>query len=185
MQTPTDGLRWDDVPVLLALAREGSLKRAAAHLRVNISTVSRRLDALEEAVGLHLFDRTPEGTRPTAAAERLLPFAESMEQAAFGMGRILEGFEAEPGATYETADCTVGEVRTVSEGERLRMTWQPAGRDEPTTLQLTLSCPRNDDSKTTLRVHHEKLADADEREAMGAHWRDVLDRIEASLADDG
>ena len=96
-----------------------------------------------------------------------------------------EGFEAEPGATYEPADCTVGEVRTVSEGERLRMTWQPAGRDEPTTLQLTLSCPRNDDSKTTLRVHHEKLADADEREAMGAHWRDVLDRIEASLADDG
>ena len=96
-----------------------------------------------------------------------------------------DAFEAEPGTVYETADGTVGEVRTVSEGERLRMTWQPAGRDEPTTLQLTLSCPRNDDSKTTLRVHHEKLAGADEREAMREHWRGVLDRIEDWVADGG
>lgn len=94
-------------------------------------------------------------------------------------------FDAAPGADYETADGTVGEVRTVSEGERLRMTWQPAGRGEPTTLQLTLSCPRNDDSKTTLRVHHEKLAGADEREAMREHWRGVLDRIEAWVSDGG
>lgn len=91
-----------------------------------------------------------------------------------------DGFDAEPGATYETADGTTGEVRTVKAGERLRMTWQPAARADPTTLQLTLACPRNDDSKTTLRVHHEKLADGDEREAMREHWRAVLDRIEAT-----
>lgn len=95
MQIPWD-LRWDDVRVLLALSRQGSLKRAAGSLGVNVSTASRRLDALEEAAGMHLFDRTPDGTRPTAAAERLLPFAESMEQAALGMARSLEGLEADP-----------------------------------------------------------------------------------------
>lgn len=96
MQTPIDNLRWDDLRVLLALARDGSLKQAATHLSVNVSTVGRRLDALEEAVGIHLFDRTPEGTRPTAAAEALVPFAESMEQAVVGLQQALEGFEVEP-----------------------------------------------------------------------------------------
>ena len=96
MQTPAEDLRWDDVRVLLALTREGSLKRAAHALGVNISTVSRRLDALEAAVGAHLFDRSVDGTRPTAAAEQLLPFAESMEQAAHALHRTVEGFEVEP-----------------------------------------------------------------------------------------
>lgn len=97
----------------------------------------------------------------------------------------VEAFEAEPGSPFETVDGTTGEVRTVKSGERLRMTWQPAGREEPTTLQLTLSCPRNDASKTTLRVHQEKLADGAEREAMREHWRGVLDGIEASVTGGG
>ena len=95
MQTPPD-LRWDDIRVLLALFRRGSLKRAADDMEINISTVSRRLDALEAAVGIQLFDRTPEGTRPTDAAEQLLPLAERMEQAAHGFSQGLEGFEVEP-----------------------------------------------------------------------------------------
>lgn len=97
MQTVLADLsRWDDLKILLVVYREGSLKHAAARLGVNVSTVGRRLDALEEELGVHLFDRTTDGTRPTAAAERLLPFAESAEQAVVGAGRALEGFEAEP-----------------------------------------------------------------------------------------
>lgn len=98
MQTEDD-LRWDDLKVMLALFRAGSLKQAAHQLDVNISTVSRRLAALEARVGAHLFDRTPEGTRPTAAAEQLVPFAEHMEQAAHGFARELSGFEVEPEGT--------------------------------------------------------------------------------------
>lgn len=82
--------------MLLALHRRGSLKQAAQELGVNISTVSRRLTALEELVGSQLFDRTPEGVRPTVAAEQLVPHAEGMEQAALGFVRGLEGFEVEP-----------------------------------------------------------------------------------------
>jgi DNA-binding transcriptional LysR family regulator len=88
--------RWDDLRVVLALGRAGSLKGAAARLGVNISTVSRRLDALERQLGLHLFDRTPDGTLPTAAAEELLPFAEDVERAATSFTHALEGLEFEP-----------------------------------------------------------------------------------------
>ncbi|MCX4240601.1 LysR family transcriptional regulator [Paraliomyxa miuraensis] len=89
-------LRWDDLKVLLALHRRGSLKQAAQELGVNISTISRRLAALEELLGAQLFDRTPDGVMPTAAAEQLVPHAEEMEQAAVGFVHGLEGFEVEP-----------------------------------------------------------------------------------------
>ncbi len=89
-------LRWDDFRVLLALCRHGALGRAADALGVNISTVSRRLDALETAVGVQLFDRDSDGTRATAAAEQLLPLAETMEHAADAMAMELQSFEAEP-----------------------------------------------------------------------------------------
>jgi uncharacterized protein YndB with AHSA1/START domain len=89
----------------------------------------------------------------------------------------------EPGVEYETEEGVVGEIRTRSEGDRLRLTWQPADRSAPTTLQFTLSCPRNDRSKTTLRFHHEHLANATEREAMRDHWKTVLDEIEAALVE--
>lgn len=88
--------RWDDARVFLALHRMGSLKRAAAALGVNISTVSRKLDAIEAVVGTRLFDRTPEGTRPTAAAERLYGFAEAMEDAAHAFQRGVAGLEVLP-----------------------------------------------------------------------------------------
>ncbi len=88
--------RWDDLRVVIAVFRGGSLKAAAASLEVNVSTVSRRLDSLEDASGLHLFDRTPEGAAPTEAAERLLPFAEQMESASLELSHAIDGFESTP-----------------------------------------------------------------------------------------
>lgn len=71
--------RWDDVRVLLAVLREGSFSGAAQLLSVEQSTVSRRIAALETALGSPLFDRTAAGPRPTELALRLLPQAERME----------------------------------------------------------------------------------------------------------
>lgn len=69
---------------------------AARALRVHVSTVSRRLDGLEATVGRRLFDRSRDGAHPTAAGERLVPFAEAMEAAALGAKAALEGFETTP-----------------------------------------------------------------------------------------
>ena len=91
--------QWDDARLVLSVTRWGSLKKAARHLGVHVSTVSRRVELLERTLGLRLFDRTSDGVVPTAAVERLLPFAEAMEQSALQMSHALEGFEAEPEGT--------------------------------------------------------------------------------------
>lgn len=73
---------WEQVRLFLAVMRERSLAGASARLRVDVSTVSRRLDRLEHELGAPLFDRTREGTAPTVLAEQMLPHAEEMELAA-------------------------------------------------------------------------------------------------------
>jgi DNA-binding transcriptional LysR family regulator len=94
-QTPQSRFRWDDARILLALMRGGSLKAAGRLLQINPSTVGRRLDALEDGLGLRLFDRTPDGVLATAAAEQLFPFAEGLERAAADLALALDGFETE------------------------------------------------------------------------------------------
>ncbi|MCK6550009.1 LysR family transcriptional regulator [Myxococcota bacterium] len=74
-------LDWDQARVFLAVAKTGQLAAAAARLGLDVSTVSRRLDRIEAQLGVHLFDRTREGTVMTAAAELMVPAAEAMERA--------------------------------------------------------------------------------------------------------
>jgi DNA-binding transcriptional LysR family regulator len=86
-------LQWDDVRLFLALCRSRTVGGAAQQLRVDASTVSRRLAALEEALSASLFDRGRDGIAATEAAELLLPVAEEIEQ---GMARFtnqVEGLE--------------------------------------------------------------------------------------------
>jgi DNA-binding transcriptional LysR family regulator len=90
-----ESMSWDDLKLVLALSREGSLLGASKVLDVNVSTVSRRLEAIEESLDIRIFDRTRRGVQMTAVAEELLPFAEAAEQAAMGFRRVAEGFERE------------------------------------------------------------------------------------------
>ena len=71
---------WDDIAVFLALHRERTTGRAAAVLGCSQPTVVRRIAALEQALGLVLFDRNPTGLVPTAAADQLLHHAERIER---------------------------------------------------------------------------------------------------------
>lgn len=102
---------WDDVRLVLALLRTPSSERAAELLGVDRSTISRRLAAIEKALGATLFARTRDGHRPTAAALRLRPHAEAMEQAA----RALEGAVGDAAGGGEGAGAAVaGRVRVAS-----------------------------------------------------------------------
>src|ERR1051325_9614796 len=96
---------WDQVRVFLAVARAGQLAGAAARLGLDVSTVSRRIDRIEAELGVHLFDRTREGTVATAAAEAMLPAAEDME-------RGLAQFAAAVDAGETTAEGELGEPRS-------------------------------------------------------------------------
>ena len=85
--------RWDDVRLFLALHRERTLAAAARAVGLDASTLSRRLVALEQALGTHLFDRTRDGLVPSAGAELLLPAAEEMAQAHASFARDAQSFE--------------------------------------------------------------------------------------------
>ncbi|MGB0210773.1 LysR family transcriptional regulator [Algiphilus sp.] len=63
---------WNDIPVLLALADTGSMSRAAEALRIDVSTVSRRLTAAEGQLRSRLFIRGPGGYRPTDAGRTFI-----------------------------------------------------------------------------------------------------------------
>ena len=88
-------IAWDDFRVVLAIAREGSLSGAARRLKVDQSTVSRRLAALESATQTQLFSRTPKGYVPTAAAEAVLVSIEHIEGSAIAVERALVGQDAQ------------------------------------------------------------------------------------------
>jgi len=83
---------WNDLRYFLAVAREGSTLAAARAIGVNQSTVQRRLSALEMQLGRPLAHRQPTGYRLTEFGELLLPYARSVEDAAFSLERRAEGF---------------------------------------------------------------------------------------------
>jgi DNA-binding transcriptional LysR family regulator len=76
---------WSDIRCFLAVARSGSTLTASKALKVSQPTVARRIAALEEALGLHLFERRAAGYRLTADGQALLAGAEAMEHAADGV----------------------------------------------------------------------------------------------------
>jgi molybdenum-dependent DNA-binding transcriptional regulator ModE len=63
---------WDNVRVFLAVARAGQFVAAARRLRLDHATVSRRIAALEAALGARLFERLTTGARLTSSGERFL-----------------------------------------------------------------------------------------------------------------
>lgn len=89
-------MNWDDIRIFLALDRERTFKGAARELGVHGSTVSRRLDAFEEALGSQLFSRTPDGLVPTGAADRIRATATEVETASHALERALHGWESVP-----------------------------------------------------------------------------------------
>jgi DNA-binding transcriptional LysR family regulator len=70
---------WDDVRYFLAVARRGSVRAAADHLKVNHTTVLRRIAQLEERLSSQLFKKLPAGYRLTEAGQQVQEFAEQME----------------------------------------------------------------------------------------------------------
>jgi DNA-binding transcriptional LysR family regulator len=89
-------LDWSDYRVFLSVARTGTLSAAARLLRVNQSTISRRLAALETSAGARLFDRTPTGYLLTTAGEAVRGRVEDLESQAIAIERQLLGRDTRP-----------------------------------------------------------------------------------------
>jgi DNA-binding transcriptional LysR family regulator len=86
---------WDNVRVFLAVARAGQFVAAARRLRLDHATVSRRIAALEAALGARLFERLTTGARLTSSGERFLAAAEEMESAFLQAQAEVSGVDVE------------------------------------------------------------------------------------------
>jgi DNA-binding transcriptional LysR family regulator len=73
-------LDWNDLRYFLAVARSGSTLAASRRLKVAQATVSRRITALEEALGTTLYIRSPSGYTLSVRGQAVLAAAEQVER---------------------------------------------------------------------------------------------------------
>ncbi len=86
-------MNWDDIRYFLAVAREGSVSKAAQQLGVSYTTVVRRIDGFETRLDTRLFERLPGGYVATPAAEAVFEEALAMEERAIAFDRSLFGHD--------------------------------------------------------------------------------------------
>lgn len=101
--------------------------------------------------------------------ERAWGLLTSPDGLALWLGRVSD-LRLEPGEMYETEEGSRGEIR-VNSGSHLRLTWQPPGWPEPSTVQVRV-IPSGE--KTVISFHQEKLSGPDVREEMRTRWKGIL-----------
>ena len=104
-------LDWNDLRYFLAVARTGSTLSAGRSLRVSQTTAARRVSALEDALGLVLFERRPTGYALTPAGEELMETAGQMEAAA---ARLADAAAAQAREIGGNVRLTVDEIYAVT-----------------------------------------------------------------------
>jgi DNA-binding transcriptional LysR family regulator len=106
---------WNDLKYFLVFARSGSMLAAAKVLRVNPSTVQRRIHELEVRLGHHLVVRDGGGYRLTEPGQQLRRSAEPIEHA-------VSGFESDVAALGKRLSGTIRVTTTGGVADRLRRT---------------------------------------------------------------
>lgn len=86
---------WDDLRYVLALGRHGTLSAAGEALGVVRTTVGRRVRALEDTLGVRLFDSTTDKFIPTVEGQELLELATRVEEEILVVRGRLLGRDAE------------------------------------------------------------------------------------------
>ncbi|HRO10623.1 LysR family transcriptional regulator [Amaricoccus sp.] len=84
-------LDWDDTRMFLAVARAGQMLGASRRLGVNQATLSRRVAALEAALGAKLLVRRTHGSELTDAGQALLETLERVETEMLAVQARLQG----------------------------------------------------------------------------------------------
>lgn len=89
-------MQWEDLRLVKAIADAQGLAGAAILLKLDHSTVFRRLGALEKQLGLPLFERRRSAYQPTSTGEVVLQAALRMEEEVNGLERRLQGRDIAP-----------------------------------------------------------------------------------------
>jgi DNA-binding transcriptional LysR family regulator len=83
-------ISWDDLRVFVVVARTLSFRKTATALRTSSSTIVRRMERLEETLGLRLFDRRPDGVKLTTEGRSVYATAQQMERASHSLRAQLD-----------------------------------------------------------------------------------------------
>ncbi|CFB61862.1 LysR family transcriptional regulator [Pandoraea apista] len=116
-------LQWDDIRYFLELARVGSLSGAARQLSVEHSTVARRVEALEQSLGVRLFDRLPKGWSLTPEGETLAKQAARLDDEAQAFSRAAVGVSSLKGTVRLSAPPVLASHLLVPRLADIRARW--------------------------------------------------------------
>jgi DNA-binding transcriptional LysR family regulator len=125
---------WNLYRTFLAVLKEGSLSSAARQLALTQPTVTRHIDALENATGVDLFMRTQRGLTPTDMALKLIPHAETLAATAAALMRVASD---RTGQVRGTVRITASEVVSVEHLPRILATLRR--RHPGLVIELVLS----------------------------------------------
>jgi DNA-binding transcriptional LysR family regulator len=100
---PQDDMDWDDLRYFAELARTGSLSAAARALKVDHTTVARRVSSLEQSLGVRLFDRLPRGWALTADGEQAADRVRLLEEVVFALSSFARGRSHALGGTVRVS----------------------------------------------------------------------------------
>ncbi len=84
-------------------------------------------------------------------------------------------FSFEKGARYQLTDDAFGTIRVYIPGSHLRLTWQPPGWAQPSTIQVRVIPKGN---RSVIAFHQEHLPGAAEREERREQFIRALDAFE-------
>ena len=87
---------WNNLKFFLALAETGSLSRASEKLRVDHSTVARRIEMLEHDLGIRLVERLSRAYRLTAEGEQVRDRARGIETGIADIARLAQNADLSP-----------------------------------------------------------------------------------------
>lgn len=100
---------WELYRSFLAVMREGSLSGAARALGMTQPSLGRHMRELEDALGVSLFARSPQGLTPTDLAHELMPHAQAMASACAALRRASTArHDAIAGVVRITASVMIG-----------------------------------------------------------------------------
>lgn len=97
---------WDDIKIFLAVVESRSLSAAAGQLGLSVATVGRRLDSLEQALGLKLLYRSSSGTEPTAEGQRIHAAAGGAAERLYQLERVADSLREQADIEPVSVSCT-------------------------------------------------------------------------------
>lgn len=98
-----NSLDWNDYEIALRIADAGSLSKAARQVGLSHPTIFRRINAVEEKLGVRLFERFRSGYQPTAAGEEVVAVARKIAELTTETERRMAGRDHRPSGLVRIA----------------------------------------------------------------------------------